>query len=114
MTSFGETLRQTRVAKKLSLRALASRVGINFTYLSKIENGELDAPAEDKIRLLAQELSLDPDELFTLAQKMPGDLSALTLRPLVPQILRTTKDFSQEDLEEMLRWARQKNGTLPE
>lgn len=105
MATFGATIRQARVAKKLSLRAVAARVNINFTYLSKIENDELAPPAEDKIRLLARELELDADDLFTVARKMPEDLSALTLRPLVPQILRTTKDFNDEDLQEMLKWA---------
>ena len=37
--SFGWRVRQLRKAKDLTLRDEASKVGINFTYLSKIEIG---------------------------------------------------------------------------
>ena len=41
--TFGERVRGMRKAKSLTLRALAGRVGVNFTYLSKIECGSLVA-----------------------------------------------------------------------
>ena len=40
--TFGERLRQLRKAKNLNQSELADKVGINFTYLSKIENEQLD------------------------------------------------------------------------
>ena len=36
---FGVLLRQLRIAKGLSERQLASRVGVSVSYISKIENG---------------------------------------------------------------------------
>lgn len=71
---FAERLRELRQAKNLSQRALASMVGVDFTYLSKIENEKLDFaqyPSEDLILKLAEALQADPDELMLLAEKIP-------------------------------------------
>ena len=71
---FGERLRQLRQEKSLTLRDLAGEVGVDFTYLSKIENGKLlfgDYPSERLICLMATVLEADPDELLILAEKIP-------------------------------------------
>src|ERR1700704_2259715 len=64
---FGVRLRQLRSEKGLSQRELAGLVGIDFTYLSKVENGHGDSPGEATIRRLAEALSADPDELLAIA-----------------------------------------------
>lgn len=70
--SFGEFIRQARKDRGYSQRDLAKLVGLDFTYLSKLENNRADyAPKEDVIRRLAQELDLDPDELVFLAGRIP-------------------------------------------
>ena len=74
--SFGTFLRRTRKRKKLTQRALASEVGINFTYLSKVENdvpgfSSLSAPTLEK---LADALDVDPDKMITRAGKIPSDV----------------------------------------
>ena len=43
--TFGERVRQLRLAKGWTLRDLAPAVGVGFTYISKIENGKLDLTA---------------------------------------------------------------------
>jgi transcriptional regulator with XRE-family HTH domain len=71
---FAEKLRELRQAKNLSQRALASVVGVDFTYLSKIENEKLNFaqyPSEDLILKLAEALDADADELLLLAEKIP-------------------------------------------
>ena len=71
---FAERLRELRQAKNLSQRALASMVGVDFTYVSKIENEKLDFaqyPSEDLILKLAEALEADADELMLLAEKIP-------------------------------------------
>jgi transcriptional regulator with XRE-family HTH domain len=71
---FGERLRTLRKAKGFTLRALAAKVDVNFTYLSKIENHKLDFgdyPGEGLIRKLAKVLKADEDELLLLAEKVP-------------------------------------------
>ena len=74
MKTFGGRLRELRWAKKLSQRALADQVGVNFTYLSRCETGTLDFaqyPSEDLILKLAKALEADQDELLVLAKKVP-------------------------------------------
>lgn len=102
---FGGFIRARRVEKKVSLRKLAELVGINFTYLSKIESGDLAPPAEDKIRSLAQHLELDADKLFSLAQKIPGDLGHLALRPKIPLLLRATETLDESQVQKLIAMA---------
>jgi DNA-binding XRE family transcriptional regulator len=67
--TFGEKIRSLRRDKKLSQRDLAGRVGLNFTYLSKIENGKLDFagyPSEGTIVKVAEALGADQDELLLM------------------------------------------------
>ena len=71
---FGNRLRAMRTAKGLSQRALGERVGVSFTYISKVENGKLDFgdyPSEDLICRLAAALDTDEEELLLLAEKIP-------------------------------------------
>ena len=71
---FGETIRELRKARGLSLRALGRKVGVSYAYVSKVENGKLDFgdyPSEDLIRRLAAALDADEEELLLLAEKIP-------------------------------------------
>lgn len=75
--TFGERIRELRKAKHLTLRDVAKRVNVNFTYISKIENHKLDFgdyPSEDLIRKLARVLGGDLDELLLLAEIIPDDI----------------------------------------
>jgi transcriptional regulator with XRE-family HTH domain len=71
---FGRRIRELRQAKQMTLRDLAGRVGVGFTYLSKIENHKLEdghSPSEKLIHKLAMELHADEQELLVLAEKVP-------------------------------------------
>jgi transcriptional regulator with XRE-family HTH domain len=75
--TFGERVRELRKGKNLTLRELAAKLKVNFTYLSKIENQKLsfgEYPSEDLIRKLAKVLGAEEDELLLLAQKIPEDI----------------------------------------
>lgn len=72
---FGERVRQLRMQKRFGQRALAHAVGVNFTYISKIENGKLDFgdyPSEELILRLAEALDVDAEEMLILAEKIPA------------------------------------------
>ncbi len=70
--SFGEAIKNARKGKGLSQRKLASLIGIDFTYLSKLENNRVDyAPREEIIRAIAQNLDLNEEELIFLAGRIP-------------------------------------------
>ena len=71
---FGQRVREPKTAKNLILRALAPKVGVGFTNLSKIENEKLDLgdyPFDVLIRMLAKALDAVLDELFLLAEIVP-------------------------------------------
>ena len=73
--TFGERVRNLRMLKKWTLRDLAPKVGVGFTYISKVENGRLDFgdyPSETLVRKLAEALDADVDELLLLATESPG------------------------------------------
>lgn len=67
---FGKRIRKLRLEMHLSQRALADTVGVNFTYLSKIENNKVDPPSDEVISKLAVALNADKEELLTLAAKV--------------------------------------------
>lgn len=70
----GQRLRELRKAKGMSQGEVADHIGINFTYLSKLETGVTARPGEKIILALAKVLDADPDELFGLARKIPPDI----------------------------------------
>ncbi|OZH51715.1 XRE family transcriptional regulator [Hydrocoleum sp. CS-953] len=70
--SFGKLIRKARKDKGYSQRELAKHLGVDFTYLSKLENDRADyAPKEEVIRGLAKHLNLNPEELIFLAGRIP-------------------------------------------
>ncbi len=70
---FGTRIRELRIKARLSQRALASKVGIDFTYLSKIECGVLPPPSEEVISQLAGVLGANKDKLISLSGRTPSD-----------------------------------------
>ena len=107
---FGETLRARRTAKaendpSFSLRKVAERVGIEPSYLSKIERGEQPPPGEENIRRLAEELGEDPDALLALAGKVSSDLlEIIRERPTeVAELLRAMRGMSAKRVSAISR-----------
>jgi transcriptional regulator with XRE-family HTH domain len=97
---FGNRLRQLRKAKGLTLRELAKKVGVGFTYLSRAENERLqygDYPSNALIEKLAKALNADADELFFLAQRIPDRMKRRILeRPFVFRKLAELDDAALE------------------
>ena len=79
----GNRIRALRLEAKLSQRDLAAQVakrlkegdrgGLDFTYLSKIENNRL-VPSAAVLLALAAELRGNSDELLALAGKAPAEV----------------------------------------
>lgn len=95
---FGSYIRDRRERLKAtdrsySVRQVAERVGLEPSYLSKIERGEQAPPSEQKIRALAEDLGEDPDVLLALAGKVSTDLQEIIRkRPaLFAELIRELK-----------------------
>ena len=67
--SFGNKIWQSRRKKKLSQREVANLIGVDHTYLSKLENDRVE-PSPKIIDALAKHLDLNAEELTYLAGKM--------------------------------------------
>jgi HTH-type transcriptional regulator, competence development regulator len=103
MTTVGQRIREIRKQRNLTQRELADRVGINFTYLSRVENDRLDdeqTPREDTLQKIAQALDTDSDELLLLARRIPDAFRNRILAK--PGIFRRILNLSDVALEEML------------
>ena len=88
--TFGAYIKAARIKAKVSQRDLAERAGIDFTYLSKIENGRMAPPSEETIRKIADILGEDAEQLIILADKIPSNYKqVLQSNPKVPMLLRT-------------------------
>src|SRR5438094_204621 len=100
---FGERVRQLRQAKNLTLRGLAAKVGVGFTYISKVENGRLafaDYPSDDLICRLAKALDADADELLLLAEKIPDQIKRRVLER--PDAFRRLANLDDRALDSLM------------
>ena len=70
--SFGEELRDRRRTMGLSQRDLAERAGLDFSYISKVENGRIPPPAADTVVELCRILKTEPEHLLALMGKLPS------------------------------------------
>jgi PAS domain S-box-containing protein len=100
--TFGQRLRELRKAKGLSQRELANRIGLSFTYLSKIENGAMQPPSAKTITDLANALDTDADELFGLAKKVPYQFLE-HINPEVIKLIRTLRGGAEKPAYALLK-----------
>jgi transcriptional regulator with XRE-family HTH domain len=114
--SFGDFIRQRREERRaadpdFSLRRVAASVGIEPSYLSKIERGEQPPPSEETIVALARELGEDPDVLLALAGKVSKELQAIIRkRPaLFAQLIRQLKNMPDHAVLRLVREVRDGN-----
>ena len=88
---------------------MARRVGIEPSYLSKIERGREPAPGEATVRRIAEELGENPDKLLALAGKVPSDLVAIIQeRPaLLAELLRSVRRVSAKRVSKISKQIRE-------
>jgi transcriptional regulator with XRE-family HTH domain len=114
--SFGQRIRELRLARKLSQRDLADAVakrlkdddrrGFDVSYLSKIENDRMRPPSTAAILALAEELKANSDELLALAGRAPADVGeALKQSPAARAFFRSAVDgkLSEADWKKLLK-----------
>lgn len=115
-TTFGSYLRDRREKLRrddpaFSVRQVAQRIGVEPSFLSKVERDEAPPPSEEKIVGLARELGEDADMLLALAGKVSSDLQrVIRKRPeLFAALIRELKDLPDHA---MIRLAREvRDGT---
>jgi transcriptional regulator with XRE-family HTH domain len=96
---------------RYSVRQVAQRIGVEPSFLSKVERGEAPAPSEAKVVALARELGEDPDVLLALAGKVSSDLKdAIRKRPeLFASLIRELRDAPDHAVLRIVREVRDGN-----
>lgn len=113
--SFGTTLRERRRAAGLSQRELAERVGLDFSYISKVENDRLPPPAADTVVKLCRILETAPEELLALTGKFPSQVQRTVSGSVAAQdFLREAEEMrlSDEEWRRMASTLRRLRGRL--
>ena len=109
MENFGQKIRRLRKAKKMTQAELAESVGVDFTYISKIENGKgVRPPSEETLRKIALFLETDAEELLLLAKKVPqnfqetivDDKLAVDFLRIFPKLNNAQREQLQKIIEQ--------------
>ncbi len=113
MTAFGEALRERRRSAGISQRELAERIGRDFSYISKIENGRLPAPAADTIVAICRVLNTNAEELLALTGKIPSEVQkTVSGSQAAQEFLREAQQLgiTDEEWEQMMHSLRRLRG----
>lgn len=72
--TFGQVLKQIRREKRVSQRELANGVGVDFSYISKIENDRLPPPSADTIMKICKILDVPSEVLLAQSGKVSSGI----------------------------------------
>ncbi len=106
--TFGRLLREKRIAKGFSLRKFAQLVDVSPTYLSQVEQGNVQPPTADRVKRMAELLGENPDEWIALAGRVPEDLPEIIhSHPReIPELLREAGGLTAQQLQRLREAAR--------
>lgn len=103
--TFGQVLRECRIAKGFSLRKFAEMVGVSPTYLSQVEQAKVEKPpTAERVRRMAELLGENADEWSALADRVPEDLPGIIKKQptQMPELLREASGLSPEQLKQLI------------
>lgn len=94
--------------RAFSVRQVAQRVGIEPSYLSKIEREVVPPPSEATICKIARELGEDSDLLLAMVGKISSDLREIILdRPMLfTDLIRHLREAPDHELRRITREVR--------
>jgi transcriptional regulator with XRE-family HTH domain len=102
--TFGQRIKRRRRELGLTQRQVAAKLGIDFTYLSKLENDRGEPSGDKTIRNIAVLLQDDEEELLALAGKVPEQLRHRAQREVAfARLVRRLPDMSETELREISR-----------
>ena len=110
--TFGQLLREKRMEKGFSLRKFAGLVGISPTYLSQVEQDNVDPPTADRVKKMAELLGENVDEWTALAGRLTEDLPDIIHEEptLVPDLLRAMRGMTADQLKRLREEAERMKG----
>ncbi|MEG1725926.1 MAG: helix-turn-helix transcriptional regulator [Anaerovoracaceae bacterium] len=100
--TFGQRIKDLRKFNRITQRDLANKIGVDFTYISKIENGALVSPSENVIIKMATTLNTEAEELILLAKKIPTTFQhTIATDDLASMFLRTVTTLSEDQKKQI-------------
>lgn len=115
MSNLGTFIRQTREAlqekdKSYSLRQVASRMGVEPSYLSKVERG-LENPSEEFVRTISKELNVNEDTTLALGGKVSSEVQEIILKnpKAFTELLKALRDSPPDAILKVVRQVRDGN-----
>lgn len=113
MATFGSYIRDRREKlrrddPRFSVRQVADRIGVEPSFLSKVERDEVPPPSEEKIVSLARDLDEDADVLLAMAGKVSSDLQRVIRRrpELFAALIRELKNLPDQAVLRLVREVR--------
>jgi len=105
---FGQVLREKRLAKGFSLRKFAELVGVSPTYLSQVEQCNVDPPTAERVKRMAELLDENSDEWIALAGRVPEDLPGIIQKEptAMPELLREASGLTADQLRKLSEQAK--------
>jgi transcriptional regulator with XRE-family HTH domain len=106
--TFGQILREARLAKGITLRKFAEMVGISPSYLSQVEQDNVAPPTTERVKTMATLLGANADEWTALAGRVPEDLPAIIQKQptAMPELLREASGLTADQLRFLREQAR--------
>ena len=93
MSNVGDFIKERRLAKGMSKRALAEKAGISHSEVHRIENGERQNPSVPMLIALADALGIPQDDILMLAGYKTDGIST----PLIERVFPDLKTPKQQE-----------------
>jgi HTH-type transcriptional regulator, competence development regulator len=98
--TYGKLLKELRRQKGVAQRDLAASVGVDFSYISKIENDRLQPPSADTTIKICEALGVPNEVLLSLSGKVSSEMKdAMTSSQSAIKFLHAVKDMQLTDAE---------------
>ena len=96
-------LREKRLAKGYSLRGFAKLVKVSPTYLSQVEQDNVDPPTAERVKRMAELLGENVDEWTALAGRLTDDLPGIIHKQPteIPELLREANGLTADQLRQL-------------
>lgn len=84
MSNVGKVIKERRMAKGMSKRALAEKAGISHSEVHRIENGERQNPYIPMLTVLTDTLDIPQDDILILTGYKTGNESTPFIERVFP------------------------------
>jgi transcriptional regulator with XRE-family HTH domain len=113
-TSMGDTLRQARAVRELSVVDAARAAAISPAYLSRLENDAVKKPSPHVLHQLSEALGVPYAELMRLSgYRLPGHSDQPVAGTVAAALFADLTDEERDELVAYLAWYRARRRSGP-